>query len=69
MVHNRIREVLKNILDILLAFQDARPKVFIRRNDDKVRGVLQIWEDFVLERHQVEWNLMPSKLCLDLLKE
>jgi hypothetical protein len=45
MVGNSIREVLQKISNVLLAFQDARPKVFIRRNDKKVLGVLQLLED------------------------
>jgi hypothetical protein len=62
-----VREVLQNFFDVLLAFQDARPKVFIRRNDDKILGVSQVLEEFVLERRQVRLSSTSAKVCSGLL--
>ncbi len=64
-----VREVLQNFFDVLLAFQDARPKVFIRRNDDKILGVSQVSEEFVLERRQVRLSSTSLKVCSGLLEE
>jgi hypothetical protein len=64
-----IREVLQNFFDLLLAFQDTRPKVSIRWNDDKVLGVSQFLEEFVLEWRQVWLNSTPSKVCCGLLEK
>jgi hypothetical protein len=64
-----VREVLKNFFDVFLAFQDARPKVFIRRNDNKILGVSQVSEEFVLERRQVRLSSTSLKVCPSLLEK
>jgi hypothetical protein len=61
--------MIQNFVGVFLAFKNARPKVFIRWKDDKLLGASQVLEQFVLERRQVWCDLMPLKLCLDLLEK